>query len=153
MSSRLKHITKLAFQQSACTVVDCGCDHGKVLYWLLKENSDCRAIAIDKSSQSLEKARKLLECFGNRVAFFCADGLTCLGNNTYNLLIISGIGGYNIVDILTVSKAKFDRIILSPHRDIDLVKRWLTVNNYVITTDIRIECRGKEYTILESKDK
>jgi len=79
--------------------------------------------------------------------------LTCLGNNTYNLLIISGIGGYNIVDILTVSKAKFDRIILSPHRDIDLVKRWLTVNNYVITTDIRIECRGKEYTILESKDK
>jgi len=152
MDSRLQHIAKLSSPKSTdafYVVVDCGCDHGKVLYWLLKNYENCHAVAIDRSAPSLDKARKLLELFKDRVTFHCADGLTCLGDRAYDTLIISGIGGCNTIDILTVSKVKFARMILSPHRDIELVKQWLKNNNYncIETT---VLCKAKTYTILNA---
>ena len=148
---RLELIAKLAAQKGAYTAVDCGCDHGKVLYKLLKANPDCRAAAIDKSAPSLDKARKLLGPFGDRVSYFCAEGIACLGEGLYDVLIISGIGGHNIIEILSGGKAKFNRLILSPHKDVDLVKKWLSKNNYTISKDTCILSKGKEYTILEAK--
>jgi len=148
MDTRLKHIAKLASMPSGYTVVDCGCDHGKVLYKLLIDNPDCKAIAIDKSAPSLDKARKLLESFEDRATFFCSDGITCLGDNAYDVLIISGMGGHNIIDILSDGKAKFDKIILSPHTNVDLVRQWLINNNYFISSDSVIQCKKKKYAII-----
>ena len=151
MDKRLTFIAELARRSGEYTVVDCGCDHGKVPYYLLAANDGCRVVAIDKSAPSLNKARELLAEFKDRVRFECASGLECLRDERFAVLIISGIGGHNILEILTASKAVFDKLILSPHRDADLVIEWLVSNGYEIRAEHKLQNRGKNYTILEAK--
>ena len=150
MDARLKFIAELARQDGDYTVVDCGCDHGKVLYYLLAANDRCSAIAIDRSAPSLNKAKELLLGWVDRVRFYCADGLDCLGDVRLDTLIISGIGGRNMVEILSRAKARFGRLILSPHRDVDYVAEWLGNNGYTLERTHKLECKRKHYVVLEA---
>ena len=83
-----------------CEVLaDIGCDHGKLTRKVLLESRARKVIATDISEKCLSKARELNSDLDN-VQFCVGDGLQALGENKADVIVISGMGGNTMMDIL-----------------------------------------------------
>ena len=83
-------------------VADIGCDHGRLSCALLQSFDIKRVIAADISETCLQKARKLAEKCGllSRIDIRCGDGLSVLCAEEADAVIIAGMGGELISNIL-----------------------------------------------------
>ena len=104
------------------TVADIGTDHGYVPMLLMKNNISPYAIMADISEGSLAKA---IETFNQAdipaddSQFRLGDGLECIRAGEVDDIIIAGLGGYTIIDILKydIEKSKsFSKLILQPRK-------------------------------------
>lgn len=133
MSLREEKITQLI---PHCGVLcDCGCDHGYIGEKAISEGIVKKVIFVDLSAPSLEKARKLcLEKGHSRCEFLCQDGL---GDIKTDAAVIAGMGGLEIIDIISRAKYPPSYLILSPQRNVkevrqELCKNYKTVKDFVI---------------------
>lgn len=126
---------------------DIGTDHGQLILYALERGITQRAFAVDISKNSLEKARRNLEEAGvcDRVSFFCGDGLKPLPEIP-DVVVIAGMGGHEIVKILTEEK-RVKKAVLLPHQDAHLVRKYLIENGYRIEKDY-IVADGKYYAVI-----
>lgn len=168
ISNRLKTIAQLVTPQNR--VVDIGTDHGYVPVYLLRQGITNFAIAADLSSGSLEKARLHAARAGyladEKNAPFCeeeanariecrlSDGLEKIMPGEVDTIIIAGMGGILMKRILqdglaVVQAAK--ELILSPHRDADLIRSFVTECGFSITEDFVLVDKKKTYVILKIK--
>ena len=83
----------LSLSDPVHTMADIGTDHGFVPYLFLKENLAQKAIAIDISEPSLNKAKELLKNLQKDYDCRLGDGLKALKKEECQAIIIAGMGG------------------------------------------------------------
>ncbi|MBQ2985271.1 MAG: SAM-dependent methyltransferase, partial [Clostridia bacterium] len=84
---------------------DIGCDHGRLSVALLQQGRTMAVTASDISEPSLEKARLLADKCGlsHRMAAVVSDGMSHLSPGAADAIIIAGMGGELIAEILAAA--------------------------------------------------
>lgn len=135
-------------------VADVGTDHGYVPIYLVSHNIVEKAYAMDINKGPLEKANQHINEAGleDRVKTILSDGMEKLEEGMVNSVVIAGMGGELIVKILKSSTVlnSLDELILSPHRDNNLVRQFLLVNGWKIINEAMVEDNKKYYTIIKA---
>ena len=129
------------------SLADIGTDHGKLIVYALERGLAKRAFAVDISPKSLDKARRNIQerSFSKVVEFYCGDGLKPLADVS-DVVVIAGIGGNETVKILTEGKQQ-KKLVLIPHQDAQIVRKFLVENGYRLEKDYYVE-DGKYYAVL-----
>ncbi len=134
-------------------VADVGTDHGFVPIFLVQEGITPRAIASDVREGPLLRARQHVETAGlsDRIELRLGSGLSVLSPGEAEVLLIAGMGGRLITEILeegleVALSAK--ALILSPHRDAMLVRTFLAEHGFEIVREDLVEEEGKFYPIM-----
>lgn len=153
ISYRLKYIAGLVTPGSIAA--DIGTDHGFVPVFLVKEGISPCAIAVDISEGSLSKARELAEKAGLSGKIDCrpSDGFASLRPGEADCAVISGMGGILICNIIEAHPEVMNslkEIIISPHRDADLVRTVLSEHGFTITHDEVITDKNKSYVVIKA---
>ncbi len=129
-STRLK--TLASFVPRRAVLADVCCDHAKIPMYLLQCGHIDKAIACDLRDAPLEAARRVRDEMGfqeSQLSLRRGDGLTPLKIGEADVLLISGIGGRLMMDILSKNISlmmSFERLILSPQRHLFDVRTWLS---------------------------
>ncbi|MBQ9032235.1 MAG: SAM-dependent methyltransferase [Parasporobacterium sp.] len=152
ISYRLKYIAGLVTAGSR--IADIGTDHGYVPVFLLREGIASHAIAVDISEGSLQKARELAERAGLQDRMECrlADGLSGVLPGEADCIIISGMGGILMRKILdagleTVLSSR--EVILSPHRNPELILEFLEIHGFTLVRDEIITDKKRSYRVFK----
>lgn len=128
------------------SLIDIGCDHGKLCEFVLKNRLADNVIACDISEPSLNKAKELLKEWKN-IEFLNCDGTDAIARDC-KTVVICGLGGREIAKIISHSKA--ETLILQPQNHVADVRRKLNALGYKIIKDILACERGKFYDILQA---
>lgn len=150
LSNRLSALTKYVPQGSK--VIDVGTDHAYVPIYLMKNNIATSCMATDINKGPLVKAQQNMDKYRiSDIRLKQTSGLQGITEEDGNVIMISGMGGYLIVDILKaamqIAKAA-DRLILQPQQDIDQVRKFLHANGFKIVTEDFAKDDDKYYTVL-----
>jgi len=149
LSKRLKTVADLV---TPCEkVADVGTDHGYVPIYLVKENICKYAYAMDVNNGPLNIAKSNIarEGLEDNIETILSDGFDNFGDRDADSVIIAGMGGDLIVDILARAK-DFDELILSPHKRSDLVRKFLSENGYKISDEKMVEDAKKFYPVIKA---
>ena len=142
---RLQKIAELVTGKRVC---DIGCDHGKLAEYLLSSGKVESVIVSDISRPSLQKAIDLLSAKDYNFEYICCDGLEGYSGKSVDQGIIAGMGGDEIIKIISNSPIEINSYILSPqHNNID-VKKFLLSHGYNIDYDVIIRDKSKFYNII-----
>ena len=152
ISERLKAVAGMVTKGKK--VADIGTDHGYVPIYLV-ENSICSKVyAMDINEGPLKIADKNIAIHGlsDKIETIQSNGMDKLKDNMVDGAIISGMGGDLIVDILSRGKniKGIKELVLSPHRRVDLVRKYLLENNWEIIDEKMLVDSGKYYTIIKA---
>ncbi|MCR5429914.1 MAG: class I SAM-dependent methyltransferase [Eubacterium sp.] len=151
LSKRLKTVADLV---TPCDkVADVGTDHGYVPIYLVKENIArfCYAMDVNEGPLTIAKSNIASEGLEDKIETLLSDGFDSFGDREADTVIIAGMGGDLIVDILTRAKSyEFKELILSPHKRVDLVRKYLMEGGYEIIDEIMIEDAEKYYPVIKA---
>lgn len=151
LTKRLEAIA--GFVDPDAIVADVGTDHGYIPIYLAQKGLTKKVYAMDINKGPLERARKNIVSQGvsDSVETILSDGLKALGNRKIDILIIAGMGGMLVKKILEDSKdllPNIPKLILSPHLDVDAVRKTIHELGYRIEKEDFLEEDGKFYSIL-----
>ena len=153
LSKRLQTIAD--FVKKGAVVADIGTDHAHIPIYLIKNNIISKAYACDINAGPLEKAKENINYYGvKNIELRLSNGLEKLKTDEADTVIIAGMGGELITDILERGRRFFDterKFILSPHTKIDEVGKYLLSNGFEITKEDMCIDEGKFYTVMEVK--
>lgn len=152
MSKRIDLIASLT--KNYHTICDVGCDHGLTIIKAIKDYNVSYAYAIDINEEPLERA-KLNVCKNSlsaKVSFLLSDGFNNV-DFSFDVAILSGMGGILITDILTKGLTKLNKcdLILSPQGDSYLVRKFLANNSYQIIEEYSLIENKKYYEIIKAR--
>ena len=154
-----KRLTWILSKMDKCDVImDVGTDHGYIPIELIRRNIANKVIASDINKEPLKKAKIniSLEGLSNKINLRLGGGLEPLNNNEVQGILIAGMGGNLIRDILKndISKVKnIDYLILQPAQNPEVLREYLYTENYeVIDEDICLD-EGKYYELFKVKYK
>lgn len=153
LSIRLQTIAN--FVKRGKIVADIGTDHAYIPIYLVEHKIIKKAFALDINKGPLEKANENIKLFGFEEIIITrlSNGLDKLKANEVDTIIISGMGGELIIDILERKKEFFTSdktFILSPHTKLELVRRYLIKNGFYISREDMCIDEGKYYTVIEA---
>lgn len=145
---------KIADMASALPVADIGCDHGFVSIYLVLEKGVSRAIAMDINEGPLMRAREHIREYDltDRIDVRRSDGAKALEKGEVETAIIAGMGGRLTIKIIEDSFDKFSQmesLVLSPHSEVDQVRKYLFENGFVIIDEDMVYDEEKYYTIIK----
>lgn len=129
---------------------DVGCDHGKLCV-KAKLDGFKRVVATDISEPSLNKAIELAKSCGVEIEAVCTDGLSGVELDGIDNVVIAGMGGLEIINILTNAPSRVKNYVLSPNTKNVELRKYLLENGYGIKRDYTIE-DAKFYTIIVCGD-
>lgn len=134
------------------TVADIGCDHAYLS--ILLARSGVRVIASDVAQGPHDKAMENVARFGqeNNIALRLGDGLLTLQPGEAEAIVIAGMGGLVIADILTAGKHLLSgetRLFLQPMRADEDLRRYLYENGFEILAEHLVREERRIYTVLE----
>jgi len=137
-------------------VVDVGTDHGLLPIYLIEKGIAKRAIASDIIEEICTKTKEKIKDLGylEKIRVIKSDGLLNVKDEEVNDVIIVGMGGMLICEILNKSLAYLEdkTLILGPHRDNDKVRRFLhKVGFKIVSEDIVEDKNNKFYYIITAK--
>lgn len=136
LSNRLKAIA-LEINHGE-TMADIGTDHGFLPLFLWQMGICPKVILTDVSQGSLEKAMENCEKQQPGKLFDCrlGDGLQVLGAGEVDAVVIAGMGGILIAEIMGEDMAKtksFGKFILQPRSAVGELRHWLFHNGFSVT--------------------
>ena len=140
--------------RKAETFADVGCDHGYMSEYMLKNGLCGKLYFSDISRGSLAKAKKLLAEYvdGGRAEGVLGDGFYGVPKDTEEVLI-AGMGGSEIVDILSHEKYGFlpAYFVFQPMLDGEKLRRYLIENGAFLERDYTFVCDGKPYDCITGR--
>ena len=147
IDNRLKDIASLV--DSCESIADIGTDHGYLPIYLIQKNIAQKAIACDVAINPLNSAKENISYYklDDKIKTKLTNGL--IGVNKVNYVIIAGMGGNLIVDILSNQTNTHDNYILQPNLHVDLVRKYLSENGYKIIDEKVSYAHKKYYEILK----
>lgn len=153
ISERLKFIASLI--PPAKTLADVGCDHGLLIIEAFEKYGLEYAVAIDNKEQPLKSAHENIKKhpFFPKVRFSLSDGLADLKEGEAEAIVIAGIGGILMTEILKKGlerhrKAKF---ILQANRNLFELRKFLYDARMEIASERIIFEDGQYYEIIVSR--
>lgn len=155
LSLRMRAIA--TFAKEADIVADIGCDHGFVTAALIEDYGAKQVIACDISEKSLQKAKKLVweHNLVQSVDFYVADGLSALTDKPPDCVIIAGMGGLLIRDILerNIKTAKrAQKLVLAPQGNEYELRTFLYENGFMIYDEAIVYDEGKYYQVIAARE-
>ena len=152
---------KLSLRLQACAelvrgdiIADIGSDHAYLPVWLVKNNKIKKACAVDVSKKCVERIKNNLAKFNiaqEIIVPVLSDGLAELENIKFTDIIIAGMGAKTICDILKNIKDPADiNFILQPNTKLEVLREFLTANNFKILDEIKVRDKKREYTIMRA---
>lgn len=151
LSNRLQTIANFIPQNTI--VADIGTDHGYIALFLI-ENKICKkVIATDISKNSLDKivANVKQTKYEKDIDMRVGDGLGPIKAFEVDTVVIAGMGGLLIKDILDKDKTKRDSItnfILQPNIAGRELREYLYQNNFQIMDEKLVKEDGKFYEVI-----
>lgn len=151
LNSRLKTIAELVPKETL--VADIGTDHAYLPVYLIKNKIAKKVIAADINIGPLNNAEKTIEAYGMEkyIETRLGSGLNPIKQGEIDTVIIAGMGGLLIRDILKDSKEVVDTIktfILQPMIAQDELRKWFSKNNFKIENERLAKEGNKLYEIL-----
>lgn len=131
------------------TFADVGTDHGKLS--VMKANEVKKIIATDIKEKCLEKAQKAISenGFEGIIETRLGNGLDPIKYDEVECIVVAGIGGDNISEIISNSK-KFNCYVLSPNTHSEIVRTKLIEMGYKIELDEMLLFNRKWYPIIKA---
>lgn len=156
LSNRLKAIAGMVTKGNV--VCDVGTDHAYLAIYLIENGISPHVIAMDVAKGPLLKAQRNISAHGlcGAVETRLSDGVDKLLAGEAQSVIMAGMGGILICQLLSRGEAVLsfvDELILSPHTDVELVRRYLTRHGYCISREKMLVEEGKYYIILHCVQK
>lgn len=149
INKRLQTIS--AFIKENDIVLDIGCDHSLLGIYLVL-NKNVKVIGSDINSGPLEKAKENLKKYHveNLVELRLGDGLEIMSDDI-NTIVISGMGGLSIINILKDIKKypNIKKLIISPNNDFQLTREEISKLGFYIKNEKMVLDSGKFYLISE----
>ena len=135
-------------------VADIGCDHGYLGISLILEGKAVFVHACDLRPQPLQTAVENAKRFGvgDQMQFSCANGLAAVKPETVDTIVVAGMGGELIANILeAASWTKNPRytLILQPQSSGNDLRRRLCAMGYALEAEALEEEGGYLYNILQ----
>lgn len=150
INARLQKIGDLVETNSFC--LDVGCDHALLDIYLVHRNKNIKTIASDIAEGPVEQAKNNIkrERLEKEIEVRLGPGLKTYSDEI-NTIIISGMGGRNIIGIikddLKILK-KIDTLIISPNNYQEDVKRYLCKNGFYIENEEFVKDKKFIYQII-----
>jgi len=151
LPDRLKAVAGYIDKGSA--VADIGTDHGYLPVYLAQTGLTGRIIASDISAGSLKSALRSATQYNvaDSIEFIVAPGLSGIQPSDVDTVVIAGLGGETIVDILkgaSWTRMRNIRLLLQPQSKIDVLCRFLYDNGYAIKDTKTVPDRKRLYTVI-----
>lgn len=155
LSKRLQKIVD--FVPKDTKVCDIGTDHGYIPVYLIKSHISKQVIATDISKGSLDKIIDLVEKekLEDSIDMRLGDGLDIISPHEVETLIIAGMGGILISEILEKDKditRTIKNFIFQPMVGGEELRKYLTENNFQIVDEELIFEDGKYYEIIFARE-
>lgn len=151
LDNRLK--TCADFVRKGTRVADIGTDHAYLPVWLCKNGITSTAIACDINPLPLESGIKTIEKYGvkNQVTAFLSNGLENVNPDSVDDIVIAGMGGELIRDIINNAKWLKDEryhLILQPMTKAEILREYLYNNGFEISTETVTVADNKIYSVM-----
>ena len=125
------------------SIADIGTDHGYVPMLLMKQGKSPHVIMSDISEDSLAKAKDTFKicCLEEKISlsdFRTGDGLQTIRAGEVDEIIIAGLGGHTIRNILDDDEAKsksFSRLVLQPRKHSGTLRYYLYTHGWDIESE------------------
>ncbi|MBP3872375.1 MAG: SAM-dependent methyltransferase [Lachnospiraceae bacterium] len=134
-------------------LADIGTDHAFVPIFLAESGRIPCAIAMDVNTGPLERARAniISHALEDRIHTRLSDGLSALGSDEADTVLIAGMGGGLCVRILGMRDNlchEVKELVLQPQSEIEAVRRYLERSGWMITNERIVFEDGKYYTVM-----
>jgi len=150
-SKRLKTIADLIPDQSI--VADIGGDHAFLLIYMAQDGRLARGIVGELNRGPYENAKRNIQRMGvqDLIDVRLGDGLSVVKQGEIDYLVLAGMGGSLIVNILERGKEKLTQVkgmVLQPNLNAKRVRAWLQRNNWYLTKETIVEEAGHLYEVM-----
>ena len=151
LGPRLRAIADLV--PADCGVLaDLGTDHGYLPAALLLAGRVRRAVASDVGAMPLDRARRTAAELGleEKMDLRLGDGLAVLTPGEADAIVIAGMGGDTISDILAAAPwcRQGPLLLLQPMSKAETLRRWLPENGFAVLAEALAQDKGVLYPIL-----
>ena len=156
LSKRLNWI--MNEMDKADVIMDVGTDHGYIAIELIKRNIAHKVIASDINKDPLNTAKLnvSLEGLSSKIDLRLGGGLAPVKNNEVQGVLIAGMGGNLIRDILEkdIDKVKnMKYLVLQPAQNPEVLREYLYTGNYEVIDEDVCEDEGKYYELFKVRYK
>ncbi len=146
----------LAMVRQGSRAADVGCDHGRLALHLVLSGKCEKVYATDLRPAPLEQAKRLARRFGveDNIEFLLADGLAPFTGDEVDDIVIAGMGGETMADILEAApwvRTGEKQLVLVPGRRDGELRAWLWENGFSIEEDLAVEAAGRHYAVLRAQ--
>lgn len=140
-----------------CSVVaDIGTDHAYLPVYLIQNGICQKAIASDVKSGPVKIANKNISLYklNDLIETRLGNGLDTIQEGEADSIIIAGMGGTLITELLEANKQKACKagaLVLQPMNDPDIVRKWLFDNGFDIYDEEMAAEEPKIYCVLAAR--
>jgi len=126
-------------------VCDVGTDHAFLPVYLVMSGKCAQVIATDIREGPLSTAKGTLKRYhvADSVQLMLTDGLKKVPDKGITDVVIAGMGGENIRDILAADEAKWlqrgTNLVLQPMSKPEVLRCWLAENGFAITKELAVK--------------
>lgn len=154
LSKRLEMVASMA--TAGNRIADIGCDHAHTSIYLVEQGKTSRVIAMDINEGPLLRAKENVRLYGCEayITLRLSDGMEALSPGEADTLLLSGMGGGLMVQILSARPDVLKTVaelVLQPQSELERVRRFLHGNGFQITREEMLTEDGKHYTALCAK--
>ena len=146
ISDRLKAVA--SFVKENANVADVGADHGLLEIYLINEGRVNSILAIENKSGPFSILKNNLEDYDVKLSL--SDGISKI-DETVDTIVLAGMGGILINNILNSNKAKLTnikQIVVDAHRDIKLVRENICKLGFYIEQEKIVYEKGTYYFVI-----
>lgn len=153
LSKRLETVASLVLENRS--IIDIGCDHALLSIYVALNKNPKKVIASDNKKGPLHHAKENIDKYkvSDKVKIKLGDGVDPIEKDI-DTIVISGMGGMNIVGILKYKTDFFknvDTIILSPNTDSDFVRREICKLGFYIEDEKLVKDNKIIYPVIRFK--
>ena len=136
-------------------LADVGTDHAYLPVWLTLQGRVASAIASDLRLGPLDRARQTGRRYGveGRITYRLGNGLAAVRPEECDTIVIAGMGGENIAQILARAPWTADgghTLLLQPQSRAEVLRAFLAEHGYAIRREALVRDRGFLYPVMEA---
>lgn len=153
LSKRLQQCVSLVNSDS---IIDIGTDHAKLPIWMIKNNLIKSSLASDITEFSVRRSLNKIKKYNleDKIKVVLSDGFTNIDENFSDCVVIAGLGGESISNILKNCQwknKKDKKFILQPSKSDSYLRNFLSQNGFYIESESIVSDHNYSYSTILSR--